>query len=112
MPELCVAPKDLRGKTEFVTLEGQLRLSLEVADTKGHAQVETVAHHPIGTGATLRLGFGTDQTLLAPLIGQLAGIAAAFPVRGVPATISAFAGLLPSLPGGGLCLAGSPVMAC
>ncbi len=76
--------RHLRGKAEFVMLEGQLRLSLEAADTLGHVQVETVAQHPSGTGAKLRFGFGTDQTFLAPLIGELADVAAAFPVRGAP----------------------------
>ncbi len=62
--------RNLRGTAEFTTIEGQLRIKVEV-DKTGHVKASGELLDAAGVGNTLRFEIRFDQTLLWHTISEI-----------------------------------------
>ena len=77
---LKIVLSTMSGAASFVTCEGALNCTIEMAPT-GTARIKGVAQVHAHTTATLSFSFETDQSFLAETLREVEGVIREFPMR-------------------------------
>jgi len=75
--------KSLKGRADFTTLEGWLRIEL-TGDGRGHMTATCELLDQPGIGNSLKFKIELDQTYLPSVVAGLESIIASYPVRNQP----------------------------
>jgi hypothetical protein len=78
--EIANLDRDVAGKTELGSLEGEFELRL-ACDRLGHVKIDVEVTDDLAFGNRLAVSFRSDQTMFKPLLEQLEAIAVRFPIR-------------------------------